>query len=353
MSEYPSGQKRNELFLPDFCGLRMVFAVVILAELFAFILVLAGPEGERWSRLGYISLFMLWAGLSGAAVLCALKRQLAQLSNQAAAATSYLLLVLIIAVLSEVTYQIAEAFIPSFFTDHIDFLWRTTAIGAIVSGLLLRYFYVQHRWKQQVRSEAEARFEALQARIRPHFLFNSLNTIAALTHDDPSQAEEAMEDLADLFRAGLKADRPEICFAEELELTKRYVHLEQLRLGWRLRVDWGVDSIPRGLRLPPLVLQPLVENAIYHGIEPNPAGGSVAIVGEINDGCAVIGICNPKGSNSPTHQKGNHMALENIRQRLAARYEDAARLEVSDSDEKFEVKLTIPLGVVADACSDR
>ena len=154
----------------------------------------------------------------------------------------------------------------------------------MVTALALRYFYVTHEWRHNVELQAKARVHALQARIRPHFLFNSMNTIAALTRSNPARAEEAVQDLAELFRANLNEKRSQIPLAEEIDVARTYQRMEQLRLGDRLRVDWKVDSLPTDALVPGLTLQPLLENAIYHGVEPRPDGGVVTVTGRIQQG---------------------------------------------------------------------
>ena len=153
-----------------------------------------------------------------------------------------------------------------------DLLARNAGIAVIVTALVLRYFFVTHQWQKHVRAEALSRIQALQARIRPHFLFNSMNTIAALTRSDPKRAEEAVEDLADLFRATLRDSHSPLRLKEELELTRIYQRIEALRLGDRLAVRWDVGALPMRAFVPGLTVQPLLENAIYHGIEPLAGG---------------------------------------------------------------------------------
>ena len=168
--------------------------------------------------------------------------------------------------------------------DHWTFLVRNVVITLVVTALALRYFYVTHEWRHNVELQATARVHALQARIRPHFLFNSMNTIAALTRTNPMRAEEAVQDLADLFRANLSEKRNQITIAEEIDVARTYQRIEQLRLGDRLRVVWKVDALPSGALVPGLTLQPLLENAIYHGVEPRADGGVVTVTGEMNKG---------------------------------------------------------------------
>lgn len=141
-----------------------------------------------------------------------------------------------------------------------------------MSGLLLRYFYLQSQWRRQEQAELRARIESLQARIRPHFLFNSLNSIAALVASDPVKAEQAVLDLSDLFRASLARPGTLVAWRDELELSRRYLSIEQYRLGDRLQMDWQVDGVPDDLPIPQLTLQPLLENALVYGIQPRIEG---------------------------------------------------------------------------------
>ncbi|MDE2089240.1 MAG: histidine kinase, partial [Gammaproteobacteria bacterium] len=172
------------LFLPDFCNVRVVFAVVIISELLAFVLTLAptGARSDVWDDLSLISLFVQWVALSSAALLCLARPWLARFGNRPAAGFSYLIVLAVTTALSEVTYRIAHhadigVVLPAHW--HSGFLLRNLGIGAIVGAVALRYFYVQYQWKRHIEAEARARIQALQARIRPHFLFNSMNTIAA------------------------------------------------------------------------------------------------------------------------------------------------------------------------------
>lgn len=341
--------KQRDFFLPDFCSLNSVLAVVVLSQLFALILTLgaAGSSYDPWSLLALTSLFMQWAGLSSALLLCMLRNQLARLSGVAAALTAYLLLLLLILLLSEVAYRISVGFQIAGATPHHEFLLRNLAIATIVVAIALRYFYVQHQWKRRIRTEAEARLQALQARIRPHFLFNSINTVTSLVHERPEQAEEALLDLSDLFRAGMGDERRLIPFADELALTRRYLHMEGLRLGERLQVDWDIAAIPGDAMVPPLLLQPLVENAVYHGIEPSREGGTIRISGALRGNRLCLTLCNPLPSDAAPRKNGNRLALQNIRDRLDAHYGRRAGLEIEESGEEYRVILSLPLEVEA------
>jgi two-component system sensor histidine kinase AlgZ len=215
-------------------------------------------------------------------------------------------------------------------------------IGLVVSGLALRYFYVAHQWRRSVELRAAARVHALQARIRPHFLFNSMNTIAALTRSNPRRAEGAVQDLADLFRATLSDKRDTITLAEELEVARTYQRMVQLRLGPRLQVEWKTDALPANALVPSLLIQPLLENAIYHGIEPRATGGTVTITGEVAGGLVTIVVRNPLDP-SPGEHEGNRLALANIRERLSLMYGERALMKSGRFDAEYIVTLRFPL----------
>ena len=336
---------RETGYIPDFCTPRNTLVVALLAELVALLMALSHEfsGGSFWRFLALISLFMEWLALSSAALLCLLRRPLATLSPRYAGLIAYLLLVGITGLLSEAAWQVGARFAPGLFpVGHLDFLLRTLLVSAIVSGVLLRYFYVQYLWKSQLEAEAQARIEALTARIRPHFLFNSMNTIAALVRADPAGAEEAVEDLADLFRASLADARTQTSLREEVDVTRLYVRLEQRRLGERLRVDWATDALPSDARVPLLTLQPLVENAIYHGIEPTPGGGVVGIRGDCVGDRLRLEVDNPLPPPERGGRHGNRLALDNIRQRLELAFGRRAGVDVDESEERYSVTLRFP-----------
>lgn len=352
LSAIPASTVRQEVevesFLPDFCQPRMVFAVVLISELLAVVFALVRvPDGPFWPSLGFISLFVQWLGLTGAALLCVARPRLARLRVAEASATVFALLMLNTAVFSLLAVEVAggEAvlgIVPGLPASSWTFLLRNEAICVIVTALLLRYFYVSHEWRRHVRAETRSRIEALQARMRPHFLFNTMNTIAALTRSEPATAERAVEDLADLLRATLKAsDRP-VCFAEELELTRVYARIEALRLGERLRIDWDVGGVPPNARIPSLTLQPLLENAIYHGIEPLPAGGAVAVRGRVDGGQLVITLSNPVDPEAAA-RPGHRQALDNLRERVRLAYGERGSVETESDAGQFRVTVRLPL----------
>jgi len=226
--------------------------------------------------------------------------------------------------------------------EPVPFVLRNLLMGALVGAFVLRYLYIQHQWKRRLQAESEARLQALQARIRPHFLFNSMNTIASLIASQPGEAEDAVEDLADLFRASLSDERRLVPLEDEVDLAARYLRIEALRLGERLNVEWDLEGLSGRVRLPPLTLQPLVENAVYHGIEPNPAGGTVRVVGTWEGDRAVITVANPLPPEGTQRRHGNHLALANIGERLAAHFGRGGSLETAEADGAFRVRLAVP-----------
>lgn len=342
-----SDSDTDTFFLPNLCGIRPVFFVVLIAELFAFFLALAPmdlPATERWYQLGLISLFVQWCALTSCSVLCLLRPYLARFSNIKAGIISYIIILGIITIISELTYifiykNTMELYPPNW---HWYFLLRNFAIGAILTGPVLRYFFIQNQWRQNVRTETEARLQALQSRIRPHFLFNSMNTIAALTRSDPEKAETAVENLADLFRVTLSDARKFVRLEEELELCQRYIEIEQFRLGDRLEVKWDLD-LPDDALVPALILQPLLENAIYHGIELKTDGGCINISGKTIDKQIKFTLTNSiTDDDSKQPQHGNQLAQENVRERLHALYGRRGKLEVLEEDNQYQVILQFP-----------
>jgi two-component system sensor histidine kinase AlgZ len=339
-------------FLPDFCEARAVLAVVLIVEIVALVFAIARQALARsfWLDLASCSLFLVWVGLGCAAVLCRARPWLQTIPANRAALVALALVVVTVGLVSEAVFQVgrlwpadlseATDFFPR---DHAGFLLRNLAVGFIVSALALRYFYVSAEWKRSIEMEALARIRALQARIRPHFLFNSMNTIAALTRSAPEQAEQAVEDLADLFRASLNEANARITLKEEIDITRTHQRIEELRLGSRLQVRWDVDQLPMRAEVPSLIVQPLLENAVYHGIESLPDGGSVSIVGRMQDNLIHIEVRNPiRAQSGYGDREGNRMALENIRQRLELVWPGRARIDAFQQDSEFCARLVFP-----------
>jgi two-component system sensor histidine kinase AlgZ len=330
-------------FLPDFCAIRMVFAVVVSAELLAIVLTLGaspGP-GSFWTELSQRSLYMQWVALSVSALYCGLRKPLGRLSHAAAGVSAWSLILLVTLGVFAAAGHLGLTPAPASLVELVNHL----AIAGIVGAVLLRYLYEQHRERQRELAESQARLQALQARIRPHFLFNSMNTIASLTRVDPELAEQVVEDLSDLFRATLSDAGEMSDLARELELARGYLRIEGQRLGRRLRVRWDIDGLPPGTRLPALLLQPLLENAVYHGIEPATEGGEISISGRCRAGVISLAVRNslPEGPGRAALRPGNQMAQQNVRERLDAAFGDRAGMVVGRVDGRYQVRVHFPV----------
>lgn len=337
---------RRTGFLPEFCAVRMAITVILIAELLAIVLTLtsAGLGRESFQTLALQSLFIQWVALGCVAVLCLLRRTLNRLPDLWNALLAYGVMLAVTLTVTEIAWHLfyaSPAGVLEARMDHDRFLLRSVGISSIVSALVLRYFYVQHQWLRHVRSEAEARLQALQARIRPHFLFNCMNTIASLTRRQPALAEQAIEDLADLFRLTLHDGPAWITLAEEWDYCQRYLSIEQLRLGDRLKVDWQVGTLPGDACLPALLLQPLVENAVYHGIEPLAEGGCISIRGHRDGHRLTVTIDNPLSVRSGP-QEGNRLAQDNVRQRLASAFGEQGSLTLDTATGRYQVQVSLP-----------
>lgn len=216
---------------------------------------------------------------------------------------------------------------------------RHMLLACAVSVLLLMYF----RWRDQTLSLAlhDARLQVLRARIRPHFLFNTLNAVLSIVRTQPKRAETALEDLSDLFRMAMDERNDLVPLHREIRLCRAYLALEQLRIGDRLQVMWRIEDLPESALIPPLLLQPLLENAVYHGIEPMPQGGTISIALSRHDNELHLSVHNPCVADTATHP-GNLMALRNIRERLALLFDIAARYRVEQQRGSYRVEITLP-----------
>ena len=318
---------------------------MIVAELVALVIVLEpGVESRPWlSRLGVVSVYVEWLALLNAVVLCSLRRQLDPLRARSGFLLAWVISVLVTALASAVVCRMDQALdlhltVAPASTAH--FVFGNAAICALIAAALLRYLFVLEQWRERVRAASKARFEALQARIRPHFLFNSMNTIASLIRTRPAEAERTVEDLADLFRAALGADDALGTLGEELDLIERYLHIEQLRLGDRLRIEMDVADLPRELSVPRLLLQPLVENAVYHGIQPRADGGTVSVTGRRLPGAIEIVVRNPLPPDAPPSRNG--VSLANTRARIEYHFGTRGELRVEPGPEIYTVNVRLP-----------
>lgn len=218
---------------------------------------------------------------------------------------------------------------------------EAATVAALLAGLILAYF----NWRQRSLSPAlaESRLMALQARIRPHFLFNSINAAISVVREDPRRAEEVLLDMSDLFRVVIAEPRALVPLENELQIARAYLDIEKVRLGERLRIRWECDdALPEAL-VPVLLLQPLVENAVWHGIEPAPEGGEIVVRIGCRHKTLQIDVSNPVVDLARSRQAGNRIALANLQERLALHFDAEGQLRVIEKQGEFRVRVRLPL----------
>ena len=322
--------------------------VVLRALLFVHAVVAVGVLFSAGSAAGWLRLFAAGSGIALPGVLmwlllaCALKQVLGALPapGQWAAAVSLGAAcgALGAALGSLLTGDLVS---DAMATDaaHLGLAFAAAVAGAALAGALLLWLAL--RAQALLPADTTARLAELQSRIRPHFLFNTLNTALALVRLDPARAEGVLEDLAELFRVAISDSREAVTLAEEVELAQRYLAIEQIRFGSRLNVVWELDPEAGRARVPPLLLQPLVENAVRHGVEPGDAGGTVRIRTQVRLGRAVLSIANsvPQTPSRP----GSGIALRNVRERLRLMHDVAAQFDTQLEHGVFRVQIVVPL----------
>lgn len=326
-------------FLPNLCALEAVFRLVILGELLALALVLAdlGIKDFDLATFGLMSLLVQWVVLLSAAGLCRLAPWFRRLKPWQSTALAYGWILSVSACLGGGASYIQNGswgeLWPSLSTQLI--------ITMIIAGVALRYFYVQQQLHEQTKAELRARIQALQSRIRPHFLFNSMNSIASLITIDPARAEGMVEDLSDLFRASL-SEPGLVPLSKELDLCRRFVRIEQTRIGERLRVVWEIDPDVLDVKVPSLLLQPLIENAIYHGIQPLPEGGEVRVSAKRAGEQCRLEVSNPLLDPKTLNTKGHGLALDNIHRRLSAYFEGTIGWQTEVDHGRYLLRIQFP-----------
>jgi two-component system sensor histidine kinase AlgZ len=322
--------------LPDFRNLGVTARIVVALNLLAFAVALAAEPD--WQRA--LDAFTRGAALLEmplVASLLALYFASPALGRLPYAAGCAAVLAIVLALTALTHWALADLAGAR--------LARALALAAVATLVLLAYLRLHLRAFSPAL--AEARLQALQARIRPHFLYNSLNAVLALVRRDPRRAEQTLEDLADLFRALMADPRSLARLGDEVALLERYAAIEQLRLGERLRVTWEIDGAPMDAMLPPLVLQPVLENAIYHGIEPSTERGDVLVRIEQRGERVLARIENPHRAGGGGPRGGNRMALDNIRERLMLFFDAEARLESRIEGQRYLVEIEIPYRTAA------
>jgi two-component system sensor histidine kinase AlgZ len=326
-------QNRHPNLLPNFRNLGVMLRLLVIV--IAMTVVAAALKSSNW-----YDMLDQWLGISALVQpMVILSLLLLGLADRWLHELDYPLAVAVIVavelgIVTVVVVATSAVFIPD--TPGLARSWFFTAVATL---LVLTYFNLRSRMLSPALTEA--RLQALQARIRPHFLFNSINAVLSLVRSEPRRAETALEDLADLFRVLMADNRDLVPLEREVELCRQYLGLEALRLGNRLRVEWQVDKMPGDALVPPLLLQPLLENAVYHGIEPSMEPGVISIQ-IFNDRDRVHMLLRNPFRKEVSHHTGNKMALANIRERLSLHFDAEASLQTRDSDGQYEVRITLP-----------
>ena len=321
--------------LPDFRNLGVILRVTLLAEALRLVMtVVIAPDlltaFSQYTTQGLLYEPVLLINLVS---LYALAPWLKRVSYGRGVVS-----VLVLVVVITLAFQLGmRALLPGALPES---LLRNAFLALVVSSTLLAYLNWRHL--RLLPSLAESRLMALQARIRPHFLFNTLNSVLGLIREDPKKAEAMLENLADLFRAVISDSRTLVPFSQELELAKAYVAIEEIRFGERLRVNWSCDHAPADALVPPLLLQPLVENAVLHGVAPLEPGAQISVEAFENDGSLMVLVRNPVPEDAQIRE-GNRIALDNIRERLALHFDVEAGLKVYTVNAEFVVSVRIPI----------
>ncbi|MEO8039189.1 MAG: histidine kinase [Betaproteobacteria bacterium] len=326
-------QNRYPDRLPDFLNTGVWLRTVLIVTFASFVAAVlrTGAWREVVEEFSIVSLHVQPALALSMLALSAASRWLQRLRYR----TGVVLTLALVLVATALTHRAGARL----FGLEPGGLGRPLFLAAAAGGLVLFYFHLRSRALSPALTEA--RLQALQARIRPHFLFNSITAVLSLVRSDSRRAEAALEDMADLFRVLMADNRDLAPLADEVRLCRQYLDLEQLRLGDRLSVDWHVDNMPHDAMVPPLVLQPLLENAVYHGIEPSPDPGLVSInIYQVRGEVHVV-LRNPYRKDGQ-HHAGNKMALGNIRERLALHFDAEASLESRVEDQAYQVHIRVP-----------
>lgn len=328
----------GEFFIPDLCEPRPVFVMVLLAQLLVLVYTLASSDLPlfNWDLLASCSLFVQWVVLVSALLLCWSRKPFSRLSLPLSTLFSLTLILIVTAASSLIALELFPRLSGA--TERVWWIVRNLLVALVIAGIVLRYFYLQQQLRIQEKLELQSRLDSLRSRIRPHFLFNTLNSIASLIMSRPESAEQAVEDLAELFRASLKENRGATTVADELRICELYLGIEQLRLGSRLQVEWQVQEDVREQVMPSLILQPLLENAVYHGIARLPEGGTIRISVD-RQGSEVRALLENPVPAQASKSDGHHMALANVEQRLQATYGASASLQRFPGDGLFRVEL--------------
>ena len=327
-------QNRHPNLLPNFRNLGVMLRLLVIV--IAMTIVVAALKSSNWHDM-----LNQWLSISALVQpMAILSLLLLGLADRWLHKLDYPLAVTAVVAMELGIVSVVVTATTAVFIPDAPGLARSWFFAVVATLLVLAYFNLRSRMLSPALTEA--RLQALQARIRQHFLFNSINAVLSLVRSEPRRAESALEDLAELFRVLMADNRDLVPLEREVELCRQYLGLEMLRLGDRLRVEWQVDKMPADALVPPLLLQPLLENAVYHGIEPLDKGGTIRVVGRRDGAKAVITIDNPVSPKVVARRPGHRIGLDNVRQRLELMFHGDAEVEVFEAADRFVVTLRFP-----------
>lgn len=341
------GRVRNHGFLPNFCRGPIVLNVMVVAQFLAVAITVIIPPLTRnvFLDVFMVSLFVQWIALSSVCVLCAAGPFLNGLPERRALAMAYLLLLCVTWLVGEAALwllsnlEIITSARPGWYAYfHVQNL----TVSAIVNALVLRYLMARHQLQLQTRSVERARAEILRQKIRPHFLFNSMNIIASLTRRAPTKAESAIEDMADLFRVMLDDDKDLVPIHNEISIARKYLKLERLRLDRRLKVNWTTQGLPRSTRTPVLILQLLLEHTVHNVVEQMSDTGVIEMRVRFEEPAGLVIELEAPYPEQPSGEEIDATGLENIRLRLNDHYGERANMIVDTGDGRIFVRITHP-----------
>jgi len=337
-------------FFPDFTNQSITLRFFVGAQLIATILAVA-RNGElntaSWNDFLLLTAYTQTVALFSIIALKLVAKALKSTGVAIGSVVAFLVLLLIAVGVYEMMLLVLHTTGMTVESppDHVTTLARLTIISALIIAVTLSYTVNYQRGHARNETQQQDRLQALQSRIRPHFMFNSMNSVASLISSDPDLAEKALQDLADVFRVLLADARKMVPITAEGELARQYLDIEKLRLGDRLQVKWTASNVPRSALIPSLTLQPLLENAVYHGIEPSFAGGTVDVQLWSEGETLKIMISNPvpEVTNQARDTKGNRIALDNVRERLYRHFGGKATLQNIEQQGSYQVKISIPI----------
>ncbi len=310
--------------------------LIVASQVLAMLLALA--EARSWQMLEVVRvlqylLFINWTILCFSALVDYFREFFAKFSQKTALILGFILLQLIV-LLTTCAINVIQYWAGRSGNFSEEILFQGTGLhlsyGVLLGAFCLRYLYMREQWLSQQYSELNARIQAMQARIHPHFLFNSLNSVVSLIAIDPDKAEHMLINLSRLFRASFQ-ELKLVSLAEEIDLCQQYLSIEKMRLGVRLKVEWNVQASEMDLKrvtIPLLTLQPLLENSIFHGVEKSLQPSTVSVLVEILQNQVSIVITNPYSADTIKSTKGNGIAIENVKQRLKAYYGQTVKFQV-------------------------